>query len=146
MVNVLSNLVKLADYPFAYSLVGQLLLINGHKIDWKNPDLTVLGPLIPLIGILATTLSITDPFGNILRLVLRQGYAAYPAFRAVYRDPYRATSTDWISYEIDKIVSIFYFLIILILILIFSSNFVPKSLLGNNLKRYEPVRKVGVIS
>jgi hypothetical protein len=183
MANVVDNLLKLTDYPFAFSLTGLVLSISGQQSIWSNPSLSVVVPFITLAGLLATSISITDPFGNLIRFVVRQG----PVFkkRLLFRisrllgtsrlkkktwDPYNlftdedlqrlifsgarriptdpkerasmyhhmedyvshyfkslrtnALSTNWMSYEIDKIVSIFYFLVILILIVV-SVNYRP---------------------
>lgn len=139
MTNVINNLLKLTDYPFVYSLAGILLLSRGHRIDLEL-EFTNFGPLLTMIGLVATTLSITDPFGNLMRFLLQT--FPYRSLAKVNRiitrfqrglDPLeyksyfrslksKAVFTNWISYEIDKIVAIFYFLIILVLIVMALSN------------------------
>lgn len=137
-MNFLSNVVKLSDYPFAYSLVGLILLITGHKIDWANANPSEFIPLITLIGVLGTTLSIIDPFGNLLRYIikLKSEKISY-SFRGMFHryiqpvdwaPPLTGKSllTNWMVFEIDKTVSIIYFVIILSLI--FYSLFSPSTL------------------
>ena len=123
MVQLLSNLIKLTEYPFAYSFIGLILAMSGHRINIESPDLSTLGPIITLVGIFATVLSITDPFGNFLKFLLRRlGTGPIGRIHLPGLGPEeimaRASLTNWISFEIDKIVSTIYFLIILIFILL----------------------------
>jgi hypothetical protein len=154
MTNITSNLVKLTDYPFLYSLVTIYLAASGQPLHYKNLDLGSFIPLIGLIGVFATTLSIVDPLGNILRFIIRSlGYRfslfgerkllekflpekvippsdehshlrkiqvpdKFRELRYFFSLTAKALSTNWISYEIDKVVSTLYFLIVLILIFI----------------------------
>jgi hypothetical protein len=65
------NLLKLTEFPFSYSLLGIFVLLGGQHIDLSNISYIQFAPLLVLIGFLATTLSITDPFGRLLRLIGR---------------------------------------------------------------------------
>ena len=160
MANIINNLLKLTDYPFAYSVAGLVLSMSGQASIWQNPSVNTILPFVTLAGLLATSLTITDPFGNLLRFVLKKwklsrilddifrdrrlryliskagrtagiipvqsskGLGSESESEDFYFSKYfkslraKATSTNWISYEIDKIVSIFYFSIVLLLIII----------------------------
>lgn len=74
MANVVDNLLKLTDYPFAFSLTGLIFSIIGQESVWLNPSLNVVLPFITLAGLLGTSISITDPFGTLLRFDVRKGF------------------------------------------------------------------------
>jgi hypothetical protein len=146
-MNFLGNALKLTDYPFAYSIISLFLLDANQRIDWKHTDPTNFIPLIALISIVGTTLSIIDPFGNILRFFIRHlgsnlaffkeqeilaglGYLNYSTISLKGHASYvlkptkyyghliaKALSTNWMAYEVDKTVSTIYFVIILGVIL-----------------------------
>jgi hypothetical protein len=67
------NLLKLTEFPFSYSLIGLLALIFGQGLNPEEGSLDNLGPLLILMGFVATTLSITDPVGGLQRLFLVRG-------------------------------------------------------------------------
>ena len=69
-MTLVCNLLKLTDYPISYSLIGLILVINGQKFEWDGLDPIRFVPLLTLIGLLATTLSITDTFGKIVKKVV----------------------------------------------------------------------------
>lgn len=71
MTNLLFNLVKLSDYPFIYSILGLLISINGHNIIEYVNDPILIGSLVTLVGVFATTLAITDPFGHLIKFRLK---------------------------------------------------------------------------
>lgn len=210
MVDFISNLVKLSDYPFTYSLIALVLIINGHSLDLNAlSNFEVLGPLLSLIGIMATVLSITDPFGHLIRWILKTTFYSdssdaeilinkdvqfwdshigdsfltddmkpdekrrhkrtnnifkkfydqlvmfFERLQYVFSQLAKSTlyyetissysyylklksiSTNWVSYEVDKIVSIIYFTVLLTAVLI-AINISPfymeflKNLTGNN--------------
>jgi hypothetical protein len=138
-----------------YSLATIFFAASGHPLHYKTADLGSFIPMIGLITIFATTLSIVDPFGNMLRFIIRfLGYrisffgerelvfsfvqagviqrlprqlerlggererSRFDIFRYFFYLNAKALSTNWISYEIDKVVSMLYFLIVLIAIFI----------------------------
>lgn len=106
----LTNLVKLTDYPFVYSLVGLLLAMSGHRINLDSVSFSTIGPLITIIGLFATILSIGDPFGNLLRFGIKRARPEREDYLSIDEQRYRdmaekASKTNWISYEIDKMVS-----------------------------------------
>lgn len=74
MANVVDNLLKLTDYPFAFSLTGLIFSIIGQESVWLNPSLNVVLPFITLAGLLGTSISITDPFGTLIRFDVRKGF------------------------------------------------------------------------
>ena len=142
MTNFLTNLIKLSDYPFIYSLGALWLTTKGNQLTLDDlSDLTVIGPILSIIGIIGTILAITDPVGNSLRRILmikppvpisRDHKYGYQFTRAASPVPpaRQAISSNWISYEIDKIVSEIYFTFILLVIAIallaspYYSNFI----------------------
>jgi hypothetical protein len=65
------NLLKLTEFPFSYSLMGLLALIFGHGINPGELSFAKIGPLLILMGFVATTLSICDPVGSLLRLIIK---------------------------------------------------------------------------
>jgi hypothetical protein len=64
------NLLKLTEFPFSYSLISLLVLISGGGGLFEDASLEKLGPLLILMGFVATTLSITDPIGALQKLYL----------------------------------------------------------------------------
>jgi hypothetical protein len=64
------TLLKLTEFPFSYSLIGLLALIFGNGLNLEEGSLDKLGPLLILMGFIATTLSITDPIGALQKLFL----------------------------------------------------------------------------
>jgi len=137
LVEFVSNLLKASDYPFSYSIAGLWLLINGHGAVFT--DIASFGPLLLIMGILGTSLSIIDPFGKGIRFILGKLskyqrikrpsplLKSYKKPDEIHREETRtleleredhirlakASRTVWISYEIDKLVSMIYFFIIL---------------------------------
>jgi hypothetical protein len=65
------NLLKLTEFPFSYSFISLLALIFGQGLNLDEASLDTLGPLLILMGFVATTLSITDPIGAIQKGFLR---------------------------------------------------------------------------
>jgi hypothetical protein len=47
----------------AHHSIGLLALISGQGLELENFSLAKAGPLLILMGFVATTLSICDPFG-----------------------------------------------------------------------------------
>jgi hypothetical protein len=65
------NLLKLTEFPFSYSFIGLLALIFGEGLNFTDEQfLERLGPLLILMGFIATTLSITDPIGALQKALL----------------------------------------------------------------------------
>jgi len=65
------NLLKLTEFPFSYSLMGLLALIFGQVINLEELSFAKIGPLLILMGFVATTLSICDPVGTLQRLIIK---------------------------------------------------------------------------
>lgn len=60
------NLLKLTEFPFSYSFIGVFVLIVGGKgLLNEETSLANLGPLLIVMGFVATTLSISDPVGRL---------------------------------------------------------------------------------
>lgn len=138
MVKIYENLIKLTEYSFAYSLIGLLTIFYTHKkMDLIDTDITIVWPIIVIIGILGTALSIIDPFGNLIRFILRfrvlKESMVIPmiaefevlSLRLLKKElgflP-ELLSTRAISYEIDKVVSTIYFLILIHLMILIISD------------------------
>jgi hypothetical protein len=65
------SLLKLTEFPFSYSLIGLLALIFGQGTNLEELSFAKIGPLLILMGFVATTLSICDPVGAIQRLIIK---------------------------------------------------------------------------
>jgi hypothetical protein len=65
------NLLKLTEFPFSYSLIGLLALISGQGINVEELSFAQVGPLLILMGFVATTLSICDPLGATQRRIIQ---------------------------------------------------------------------------
>jgi hypothetical protein len=68
------NLLKLTEFPFSYSLIGLLALISGQGINPEQLSFAQVGPLLILMGFVATTLSIVDPVGVFQRKIIEGRY------------------------------------------------------------------------
>jgi hypothetical protein len=82
------NLLKLTEFPFSYSLMGLLALIFGQGINLEELSYAKVGPLLILVGFVATTLSICDPVGAFQRFVLKgtvRRWYDYPVLRTLRR-------------------------------------------------------------
>jgi hypothetical protein len=100
------NLLKLTDFPFSYSLISLLALIR-YRESFLNQPLETLGPLLILMGFIATTLAILDPFGVLQEVSLkglrtikitslrRSGFISDPEFRSIH---VFNTSADRVAY------------------------------------------------
>ena len=74
LVSIKEDLIKLTDFPFAYSITGLVLvMVFQTKIDWTNPLEEYL-PLLFFVGLIGTIISITDPFGRLTKLLIRIRY------------------------------------------------------------------------
>lgn len=88
------NLLKLTEFPFSYSLIGLLVLVSGGGTLFEDASLEKIGPLLILMGFVATTLSITDPIGalqkfflerhNIIRRTIRYHIFNHHKIRVLY--------------------------------------------------------------
>jgi hypothetical protein len=65
------SLLKLTEFPFSYSLIGLLALIFGHGTNLEELSFAKIGPLLILMGFVATTLSICDPIGTLQRRIIK---------------------------------------------------------------------------
>jgi hypothetical protein len=88
------NLLKLTEFPFSYSLIGLLALIFGGQ-GFLGQPLEKLGPLLILMGFVATTLSITDPIGALQKLSIGGSIRRH----AFYIDPQVLGIAGWGSVE-----------------------------------------------
>ena len=67
------NLLKLTEFPFSYSFIGLLALIFGQGTNLEELSLAKIGPLLILMGLVVTTLSICDPVGALQRRIIKSG-------------------------------------------------------------------------
>jgi hypothetical protein len=65
------SLLKLTEFPFSYSLIGLIALISGQSSNVEELSFAKMGPLLILMGFVATTLSICDPVGCIQREIIK---------------------------------------------------------------------------
>lgn len=105
MGTLTDNLLKLTEFPFSYSLIGLLALIFGEGLHLEEDALAKLGPLIILMGFVATTLSITDPLGALQRWLLRRserttGWIIFGHYYLEYIKPHnRLNLLDYLARE-----------------------------------------------
>src|SRR2546428_12958636 len=102
------TLLKLSDYPFAYSLIGLLAIVFGFELTQHN--LIYFG----LAGALGTLLTIIDPFGMLVKKNIKkklENSSDKDVKLITYEKEYanQAVNTKAIGVEIDKIIGIFYF-------------------------------------
>lgn len=111
------TLLKITDYPFAYSFVALLSGLAGYSISGNH--LLFFG----LAGAFGTLLAFTDPIGLLIKGQQKDYFKGKPnQYHCI-----NALSKRAVGIEVDKIVGIIYFGItagVFILALIFSSSFV----------------------
>jgi hypothetical protein len=86
------SLLKLTEFPFSYSLIGFLALIFGHGTNLEELSFTKIGPLLILMGFVATTLSICDSVGALQRLIIKRRSYPYAGYHRV-----RAEQVDYLN-------------------------------------------------
>jgi hypothetical protein len=88
------TLLKLIEFPFSYSLIGLLVLIFGQGTNLEGEEdlsFAKIGPLLILMGFVATTLSICDPVGVIQRIIIKgRSLRGWKEFRMT-EDPINAS-------------------------------------------------------
>lgn len=113
------TLLKITDYPFAYSAVFIFLAIGGYDIFDENAL-----PFLVIGGILGTFLTIVDPFGMLVK-----GYVLFSSKQDLTKTHKErwdyaksAFYTKSMNFEKEKIVGIIYFLL-LITAFLFAINY-----------------------
>jgi len=116
MMAIGETLLKITDYPFAYSLIGILTLWIGIDIpDDKFPY------LLAISGSLGTLLVISNPIGRYLANTLKHNFnrRSFASFQSNQDNNFKyciqAIETNSIKTEINKIVSLMYFALIIAL-------------------------------
>ena len=132
MVGLKENLIKLSDYPFIYSVTGSIFVMifqkNINLLNSLNPSFNELIPVLIFIGIIGTIVTIINPLGRLAKLIifkLKQKFKVNPHYYlATNRDLLlkKAIHARWIEYEIEKLVSTFYFIIVLVLLIFILAN------------------------
>jgi hypothetical protein len=79
------NLLKLTEFPFSYSLIGLLALITGQGANLDELSFAKIGPILILIGFVATTLSICDPVGAFQRRIIKWKKLPFRKFKSARR-------------------------------------------------------------
>lgn len=107
------TLLKITDIPFSYTLLAIILGVMGAAFEGERIII-----LVGTAGALGTFLSVTDPVGRLLKFWLRRGLDKNLKNEKNKENKLRldyaklAVKTRAISYEMDKIVSISYLVII----------------------------------
>lgn len=112
------TLLKISDYPFAYSFVAILSGLVGYSISQNH--LLFLG----VAGAFGTLLTFVDPIGIIIRRQQKYYFKTRPPY---IEYSIKALSTRAINIEVDRIVGIIYFGItagLFIVTLLYSNTFV----------------------
>lgn len=117
------TILKFTDYPFAYSA----LFISLSSLGLEFYDEKAL-PYLVLAGFGATFLVITDPIGYIIKFILYQTRTQYGSLKNLkigkeWNYIKSAFHAKAISIEIEKLVGIFYFLVILVIFIYALNNF-----------------------
>lgn len=111
------TILKLTDFPFSYSIIGIISGVLGFGIS--DNYLIFLG----IAGAFGTFLAITDPIGWLVRKNaedrINKGYDNKNNSTQNLEKQYKisALRTKSINFEIEKIIGLFYFIIILVLFL-----------------------------
>ena len=107
------TILKLTDYPFAYSILGLFSGVIGFSLSENN--LVYLG----IAGALGTFLTIFDPVGWLIRdgakSRIKLNKKAYLKPNEIIDSHYKmsAIKSKSITYEIEKIIGTFYFIILI---------------------------------
>lgn len=105
------SLLKIIDYPFAYSVVTVISAIIGFSITTNK--IFLLG----IAGALGTLLSIVDPLGWVVRNNLKdkppisEKMVNYPIVGSYFLSKESVLHSRAVTIEIDKIISMIYFAI-----------------------------------
>jgi len=130
------TLLKITDFPFAYSLVGILSLWIGVSLS-DDKYFVVLAAA----GTIGTLLAISNPVGrflqNSLNAIFKKKKNSEFEIHNLTKFEYckRAIDSKSIKLELDKIVSLFYFLFILALFtlaILFSDDLIKKLIFIDN--------------
>lgn len=109
------TLLKISDFPFSYSLIA--IILGTLNLDIRNENLVIF---ISAAGALGTFLTITDPLGRLLKLWMKRDIdrviraSSDSILAEKLHSAKQAMETRAISIEIDKFVSLGYFVIILL--------------------------------
>ena len=110
------TILKFTDYPFAYSIIGIISGMIGFSLGQNS--LIFLG----LAGAIGTFLIIVDPLGEMLRKNAERRIKKKNKMEKLddleLQFKLSSLKSKSITYEMEKIISMFYFVIIIILFLI----------------------------
>lgn len=110
------TILKFTDYPFAYSIVGIISGMIGFSLGQNS--LIFLG----LAGAIGTFLTIVDPLGEMLRKNAERRIKKKSKIEKLddleLQFKFSSLKSKSITYEMEKIIGMFYFVIVIILFLI----------------------------
>lgn len=149
------TLLKITDFPFAYSMV--VIIATSSNIDMQNGHLLIL---LSVAGAFGTFLTITDPLGRLFRFLLL-GQIDKRIKQVKEKNQFLFSKLNYgkgaihsraISIEIDKLVGVSYFVILLLIyntLIVYSAGFVESLVLkdknGNTICDTSCVRTMGDI-
>lgn len=132
------TLLKITDFPFAYSFIA--IVLGTLNVDIRNENFVIF---ISAAGAFGTFLTITDPLGRLLkfwmgkdidRIIKMPVYDSNSVIKL--KSAKQAIETRAIGIEIDKFVSLGYFVIILLMyntLLVYSESFVDNLILKDKM-------------
>ena len=108
------TLLKITDYPFSYSVTVIIFIWIGVNVQ----EAKLLGEL-GVAGAIGTFLTIVDPLGRLFKFGLKRHFKKYQqkgdGAKLLGEYQIRAIKTKSIGIEIDKIVGLVYFLLVIFL-------------------------------
>lgn len=112
------TLLKLSDFPFAYSLLAILFFSAGTDITKDHYLFLVIS------GFVATSLAIIDPIGKYVKLGRKRVITNSKKDEETKKYEISALNTGSINLEIEKIVNFIYFVLVLVAFAL-AVNFAP---------------------
>jgi hypothetical protein len=104
MTDIGSSLLKFTDFPFIWTFVGLVSLLVGNEFDFDDFKISEILPFLLIVGVIGTTLSITDPLGNLLKFLIKRHLFDFEYLYKIYYilGNYTHTVIWFIQNPIDK--------------------------------------------
>ncbi|MGI0072742.1 MAG: hypothetical protein ACREA3_02885 [Nitrosotalea sp.] len=128
------TLLKISDFPFAYSFIA--IILGTVNLDFRNENVVMF---VSAAGAFGTFLSITDPLGRLLKFWMKQDIDRFIKKSTMdsnsvvkLESAKQGIETRAIGIEIDKFVSVGYFVIILLMyntLFVYSETFTENLIL-----------------